>query len=65
MIEQVVLLLIFKFYIELFSVHCMVLKSINYSRIAHNKGCRNPASYIGIALTIHQAVGVYMHWVIL
>ena len=34
-------------------------------RLAHNKECRNPASYIGIALTIHQAIGVYMHWVIL
>ena len=21
--------------------------------------------YIGVALTIHQAIGVYMHWVIL
>ena len=34
-------------------------------RLAHNKGYRNPASFIGIALTIHQATAVYMHWVIL
>ena len=27
-------------------------------RLVHNKGCRNPASYIGVALTIHQAIGV-------
>ena len=30
-----------------------------------NKRCRNPLLYIGAAPIIHQAIGVYMHWVIL
>ena len=29
-----------------------------------NKGCRNPV-FAEVANTIHQAIGVYMHWVIL
>ena len=28
-------------------------------RLAHQKGCRNPASHIGITLKIHLAIGVY------
>ena len=27
-------------------------------RLAHKKGCRNPASYIGVALTIHQVEAI-------
>ena len=34
-------------------------------QLAHNKECLNPASYIGVALTIHQAIAVYLHWIIL
>ena len=30
-----------------------------------NKEYRNPALYTEVAPTIHQALGVYMHWVIL
>ena len=29
------------------------------------KECRNPVLSTGVAPTIHQAIGVYMHWVIL
>ena len=30
-----------------------------------NKGCCNPVLYMEVAPTIHQAISVYMRWVIL
>ena len=33
--------------------------------LATNKECRNPVLSTGVTASIHQAIGVYMHWVIL